>query len=182
MGTPAIEYTVDQYSVKIFDDGRVAIFENGDYVDSTTMQGVYLSKEDRHNDCREWAKETIDALPKSCQPCEIRQYDDGSHSWYAVHKDVINDLGIKQLFSPYSFESETEFFLEEDLDAQTFFQVFEGVYGKNYSVEHIDSPNFRSEFARMSRTKSDIYESENVYKNHKQFIAQAIENRLKLKS
>jgi hypothetical protein len=56
-------------------------------------------------------------------------YCDPGHGWLRVPINLIKDLGIQNKISQYSYMNFEYVYLEEDLDATTFFDAFKEKYG-----------------------------------------------------
>lgn len=54
---------------------------------------------------------------------EVCHYHDAGHGWYAVKKEVVLALGIANLISIYSYQDSAHAYLEEDCDANHFFEA-----------------------------------------------------------
>ncbi len=50
---------------------------------------------------------------------KIKIYADPGHAWAAVKKNVLADLGIDGLITPYSYQRGQTAYLEEDVDLGT---------------------------------------------------------------
>lgn len=57
----------------------------------------------------------------------IQNHSDPGHSWYAVKRSLLLELGIEHKITSYSYQSKagTTVYLEEDCDATTFFKAAE---------------------------------------------------------
>ena len=55
----------------------------------------------------------------------IVYYTDGAHGWYAVKRSLIDELGIAQRITPFSYQKGGTVYLEEDCDAGVFFNALE---------------------------------------------------------
>ena len=56
-------------------------------------------------------------------------YEDAGHSWLKVPKARIQELGIANQITQYSYQRQGYAYLEEDSDAGTFLTAFEQQYG-----------------------------------------------------
>jgi hypothetical protein len=74
---------------------------------------------------------------------KYQKYNDAGHGWLRVSKEELSRLGIAGFISPYSYQKGKYAYLEEDLDASTFYykkkDVFEQFdvkqhYAKGYSA------------------------------------------------
>ena len=61
-------------------------------------------------------------------------YSDCQHGWLAVKMSVIQELGIGNLITPYSYMKGATAYLEEDQDVGTFL--------KAYRAKYNDTPEF----------------------------------------
>jgi len=53
----------------------------------------------------------------------ITMYTDSGHGWGKVKRNVLQNLGIEDLISPYSYEMGDNVYLEEDCDLSHLIQV-----------------------------------------------------------
>lgn len=53
----------------------------------------------------------------------IKVYYDDRHGWYAVKRDVLDELNIADKVSTYSYQKGKTVYLEEDADAVLFFDA-----------------------------------------------------------
>lgn len=67
-------------------------------------------------------------------PILLVQYLDPRHSWLAVPRSLITQLGIINLISSFSYADAHTIFLEEDEDMPLFMQAAENA-GLDYRVE-----------------------------------------------
>lgn len=68
-----------------------------------------------------------------------RFHSDPGHGWLEVPRSLLNELGIENAISPYSYVRGGAAFLEEDCDAGLFRAAYEAVNGKlDYVVVHHD--------------------------------------------
>lgn len=56
---------------------------------------------------------------------QINFFMDPGHGWVKVPKDVINELGIKEKITHFSYKKNDFVYLEEDCDASTFLRALE---------------------------------------------------------
>ena len=56
---------------------------------------------------------------------------DPGHAWLAVKRKELEALGIADKITPYSYFKGTTAYLEEDLDASTFFNAYRAKHGVN---------------------------------------------------
>lgn len=56
---------------------------------------------------------------------------DPGHGWLAVPKIELTELGIADKISPYSYDKDGTVYLEEDMDAGTFFDAYKTKHGEN---------------------------------------------------
>ena len=62
----------------------------------------------------------------------MKQYiyhTDPGHGWFAVKRSELVKLNIADKITPYSYTKGQTVYLEEDLDADTFFKAYELAYG-----------------------------------------------------
>lgn len=56
---------------------------------------------------------------------------DPGHGWLAVPKMDLEELGIRNLISGYSYQSGNTAYLEEDCDMSVFFKAYREKFGKD---------------------------------------------------
>lgn len=66
-------------------------------------------------------------------------YSDPGHGWLHVPRSLINDLGIADKVSSYSYQRVDDVFLEEDCDYSLFAQAMEKA-GMKFEVNEINEP------------------------------------------
>lgn len=76
----------------------------------------------------------------------FRIYVDSGHSWIKVPKQLLNDLGIADKITNYSYQRGDYAYLEEDLDAGTFLHAYVDKYKTN--------PRFNEHYSDRSRIRS----------------------------
>lgn len=54
---------------------------------------------------------------------KFRYYQDPSHGWVAVKRDLLKQLGIEDRITPYSFQRGQTVYLEEDCDMPKFHEA-----------------------------------------------------------
>lgn len=65
---------------------------------------------------------------------KVKVYSDSGHSWAAVKRSVLNDLGIQNRITQYSYQRGETVYLEEDCD----FPLFVTEMSKHgYWIEHV---------------------------------------------
>ena len=57
-------------------------------------------------------------------------HTDPGHGWLEVPKKMLTELGIDGEITSFSYESGDYVYLEEDMDAGTFFRAYQGKRGK----------------------------------------------------
>ena len=70
---------------------------------------------------------------------QFKFYSDAGHGWIAVPKKLLNELGISNQISGFSYESKGGkiAYLEEDADASLFAKTYKEKFGKLPDVEEI---------------------------------------------
>lgn len=75
-------------------------------------------------------------------------HTDPGHGWLEVEVSVLEELGIKEKISSYSYMSrdKSKAYLEEDCDAGIFFKAYEAKYGSkpSYTEKHLDNSFVRN--------------------------------------
>ena len=72
---------------------------------------------------------------------------DPSHAWLAVPLNALEDLGITEKISRYSYKGKRLAYLEEDCDVRVFIEAFKDKYGFQ--------PDWKESFSnRRSRVRS----------------------------
>ena len=61
--------------------------------------------------------------------------EDPGHGWLAVPRSLINDLGIAEQITRYSYQQGSTVYLEEDLDAQIFLEAYAARFQKRPQFE-----------------------------------------------
>lgn len=61
-------------------------------------------------------------------------HSDPGHGWLQVPKELVKELGIRKAISPYSYQDKEYLYLEEDCDADLFYQAYVRQYGKPMEV------------------------------------------------
>lgn len=55
---------------------------------------------------------------------KLTNHNDPGHSWYAVKRSLVKELGLEKEISPYSYQRGQTVYLEEDSDAGKFFNAY----------------------------------------------------------
>jgi hypothetical protein len=63
-------------------------------------------------------------------------YSDVGHGWLRVPLDMLRELGILEQITHYSYKKDNHVFLEEDLDAHTFYNAFVEKYGYEPEIKN----------------------------------------------
>ena len=69
---------------------------------------------------------------------------DPGHGWVKVSHRLLEKLGIAGKITDYSYETKFYAFLEEDMDAKTFFDAFEAHFGQAPNFKFINIENDQS--------------------------------------
>lgn len=78
-------------------------------------------------------------------------HSDPAHAWLAVPRALINEYGIADKISKYSYQSFDTVFLEEDCDASLFFNAYESKHGQGSLKYETIHTNSESKIRRMPR-------------------------------
>jgi hypothetical protein len=57
---------------------------------------------------------------KGSKPAQIVFHEDAGHGWLQVPKSIIQDMGIADKITPFSYQDQNNFYLEEDCDMSLF--------------------------------------------------------------
>lgn len=76
-------------------------------------------------------------------------FEDYSHGWLRVNKNLISHLGIEKEITPYSYVNGKYIYLEEDCDYVTFYNKMRD-FGLNFTVKNHFSKK-RSRIRRFER-------------------------------
>ena len=81
-------------------------------------------------------------------------YSDPSHGWLEVSKKEIEELGIINNVSQYSYINQDMIYLEEDSDASIFINSYKSKYGINPNIyeSNQDNNNIRN-YSRFKKGK-----------------------------
>jgi len=66
-------------------------------------------------------------------------YSDPGHGWLKVSKKLIQQLGIEDQITTYSYMRNDFVYLEEDCDASTFINAYEAKYGVKIEFKYNNS-------------------------------------------
>lgn len=87
------------------------------------------------------------------------RYEDPGHSWLRVPKSELEALGIAAQISPYSFQSGTYAYLEEDCDMARFIDALEAHRGTKWdwnTDEVVRFTNGRSHVTRYHQYEPPV--------------------------
>lgn len=89
------------------------------------------------------------------KPRKLTFFSDPRHGWLRVPKSLLKKVGVEDQITPYSYESKTYAYLEEDKDAGTFMKacdekgikldIVEKVTNDDASCRRYDSYGFYEE-------------------------------------
>lgn len=65
----------------------------------------------------------------------LKFHSDSGHGWLAVKVGLLEDLGIIDKISTYSYIRGKTAYLEEDMDAGVFTQAYVAKFGKRFDIE-----------------------------------------------
>lgn len=90
--------------------------------------------------------ETLQKLAKSKTEVKFYVYSDPGHAWVAVKRQYIEELGLTDKISGFSYQKGQTVYLEEDCDAGKFFEAARalGVVIKQVSRNTNNSSPIRS--------------------------------------
>lgn len=83
---------------------------------------------------------------------KLKWISDPSHSWLQVSKTWIQELNISTLISNYSYEDDTNVFLEEDRDAAVFIRESHKA-GYNINFASIPTLNYNHDAPVRSKDR-----------------------------
>lgn len=84
-------------------------------------------------------------------------YSDAGHGWVKVNKDLLQQIGIADKITSYSYERGDYAYLEEDVDLTTFYNAYKDKFGVEV--------RFRSHYSDNSKIRG--YNHYYWYKNQR---------------
>lgn len=87
---------------------------------------------------------------------KMTRHEDGRHSWFAVKRSMLEELGLKESISPYSYQSGETVYLEEDSDAAKFFDA--------YTRKVLGFSPKENGWKNWQETKAQLFECKSSYK------------------
>jgi hypothetical protein len=93
----------------------------------------------------------------SMKRMKMTRHEDGGHSWFAVKRSMLEELGLKESISPYSYQSGETVYLEEDSDAAKFFDA--------YARKVLGFSPKENGWKNWQETKAQLFECKSSYKD-----------------
>lgn len=75
-------------------------------------------------------------------------YTDPGHGWVEVPRSLLNELGIADKITSYSYQRGEDVFLEEDCDLLTFARAMEKA-GRPFELVEVYEPGHRESWVRL---------------------------------
>ena len=82
-------------------------------------------------------------------------YTDPGHGWLEVPRALLQELGIAEKISAYSYQRGETVFLEEDCDYFHFYQAMKNA-GKNYKTVDVNEPMRESFVRSLARYQAEV--------------------------
>jgi hypothetical protein len=82
-------------------------------------------------------------------------YTDPGHGWLEVPRALLQELGIAEKISAYSYQRGETVFLEEDCDYFHFYQAMKNA-GKDYKTVDVNEPMRESFVRSLARYQAEV--------------------------